>query len=590
MAAANPRHRLKKALLKSMLRPLCMATAFASACVGGNLRAQQPPASQWSITNSDVDVDSSEQRQSVSMVINTSREITASENFTQVRVQNPSVLTAMPLAPNRLQISAAATGVTQVDLLGEDDSVHSIEVMVLGDVRELESILRQNFPDANLSVFPIQQGCIVNGIVTNPEHVDQVIQIAELYFPNVINKVTVSGVFTIQLETQIMEVSRTKLRELGVDWAFANGDDVIAQTVNGLINATGTAFSGTGQETFKVGVIENSTSFFTGIRALRRNNLVKVLAEPKLVAVDGRPASFNSGGEIPIVVPAGLGQVAVQFREFGTRLDYVAKVRGNGRIWVEVRPYISEVDPSRAVTISGVSVPGFRSRYLETGVEMGAGQTLALAGLLQVKNEVINTGLPVLADMPYLGVLFRSTKEEQNEVELLITVTPNFAGPLDPHEVPCAMPGLATQSPTDKELYMRGYMETPATGTPQVGQPMLLGPPIEGSDYEGSVPSGSNYPPSSLQGPGASPNTYPVQPSSGTFGPGGEPIPTPVANPQFTPGYQQPTPNPAAMSVGPNAPRLANQQSGASQFQYDAPTQRTATPPAGTFTPRQIVR
>ena len=88
--------------------------------------------------------------------------------------------------------------------------------MVIGDVRELEAILRREFPDANLSVMPVQQGCIVSGYVTSDEHVNLVISIAELYFPTVINKVTVTGVHTIQLETQIMEISRTKLRELGI--------------------------------------------------------------------------------------------------------------------------------------------------------------------------------------------------------------------------------------------------------------------------------------------------------------------------------------------------------------------------------------
>lgn len=449
-------------LRKFVLR--CALIASSAVGLSHSSATAQELSSQWQMTNTNVSVDPAQQRQTMRMVINTSREVTASENFVRVRVQNPSVLSALPLAPNRLQISAAATGVTQIDLLGEDDSVHSIEVMVLGDVRELEAILRELFPDANLQVYPIQSGCIVSGFVTSDEHVDQVARIAELYFPTVINKVRVTGIFTIQLEVQIMEVSRTKLRELGVDWAFSNGDDFISQTVNGLITANGTAFSGTGQETFTLGVIDDSFSFFAGIRALRRNNLVKVLAEPKLVAVDGRPASFNSGGEIPIIVPAGLGQVAVQFREFGTRLDYVAKVRGNGRIWLEVRPYVSEVDPSRSVNIEGINVPGFRSRFLETGVELGAGQTLALGGLLQVKTEVVNSGLPFLSDMPYLGALFRSTKEEQNEVELLITVTPNFAGPLDPHEVPCTPPGLSSDSPTDNEFFFRGYMETPVVG------------------------------------------------------------------------------------------------------------------------------
>jgi pilus assembly protein CpaC len=262
-----------------------------------------------------------------------------------------------------------------------------------------------------------------------------------------------------------------------------------------------------------VGVVQNSTTFLGVVRALRQNNLVKVLANPTITAVDGRPASFNAGGEIPIVVPAGLGQVAIQYREYGTRVDMVAKVRGEGRIWLEVRPYVSEIDPTRSVTLQGISVPGLRSRFLETGVELQAGQTLALGGLLQMRTESINTGLPFFGDLPYVGTFFRSNRELQNEVELLITVTPNFAGAMDPCEVPYGGPGLNTTSPTDKELYLKGYMEVPL-------------PPGGGV---ACAPQGMQPDPALMPGPAA---------------------------PTYAPPLDGQTPNPAAMSVGPNAPKL----------------------------------
>ena len=197
------------------------------------------------------------------------------------------------------------------------------------------------------------------------------------------------------------------------------------------------------------------------------------MADPTVVAIDGRPASFNAGGEFPILVPAGLGQVGVEFREFGTRLDFVAKVRGDGRIWLEVRPTISEIDPSRNVTLSGISVPGLRSRFVDTAVELRAGQTLALAGLLQVRTETQSAGIPGLADLPYLGAIFRSNKEVQNEIELLITVTPDFAGAMDACEVPPGGPGYNSFNPSDKEHYWRGYLETPAVCPP--GQSSEMG-------------------------------------------------------------------------------------------------------------------
>ena len=530
MAQSQKTRSLRRALLAAAL-----ASGFFAAAVTDcdQVSAQQAPTSQWSIANSNIALQQTQEgRQAIQMVVSTSREITADRPFKQVRIQNPNVVTTVPLSGNRLQISAMQTGVTQVDLVGSDDSVYSVEVMVLGDVRELEAVLRQQFPEANILVTPVQKGCIISGFVKSDDAVEQVVQIAELYFPTVINRVTVTGVHTIQLETQVMEVSRTKLKELGIDWAFANGDDVIANSAGGLLTAAGSTFAGTGTQNFTVGIAENGTSFFNSIKALRQNNLVKVLANPTLTAVDGRPASFNVGGEIPIVVPSGLGQVGIQYREFGTRVDYVAKIRGEGRVYLEVRPYVSEIDPTRSVTINGTSVPGLRSRYLETGVELQAGQTLALGGLLQMRTESLNSGLPFFADLPYVGSLFRTTRELQNEIELLITVTPQFAGPMDAHEVPAGGPGTNSTNPTERDLFWRGYVEVPMS--------------------ENCAPGFSQM---SVGGEGF--------PSGEIIQSQGQPQPM-MNSYESSPGMNNsiPVPNPAALSIGPNAPKLARPQVG----------------------------
>ncbi|MFN9914045.1 MAG: histidine kinase, partial [Pirellulaceae bacterium] len=136
----------------------------------------------------------------------------------------------------------------------------------------------------------------------------------EQFYPTVINRIEVIGVHTVTLHAQVMDISRTKLRELGVDWALGFGNDYVAQTVSGTLEPGGKSFAeilNPGQETVKLGIIDNGNSFFAAIRALQQKDLVKVMADPTLVAIDGRPASFNSGGEFPILVPAGLGQVGI---------------------------------------------------------------------------------------------------------------------------------------------------------------------------------------------------------------------------------------------------------------------------------------
>jgi pilus assembly protein CpaC len=489
----------------SALFPALLALSVGWLLPSHSLHAQQRLTNQWSLSNSALSIEPNSERQLLEMVVNTSREIIADQPFRRVRIQNPDLIKAIPLeGGNRLQISALRTGVTQVDLLGADESVATVEVVVMGDVRELETILRRTFPQATLELTPISQGIIVNGFVSSSADVDTLTLIAQQYFPTVINRVTVTGIHTVQLHTQIMEVSRTKLRTLGIDWELIDGNDFVESTVGRVLN----------NATFRWSVVDNDTSFTMSIEALRRNNLVKVLASPTLTAVDGRPASFNVGGEIPILVPAGLGQIGIQYREFGTRLDYVAKVLGNGRIYLEVRPYVSEIDPSRSVTLQGVSVPGLRSRFLETGVELNAGQTLALGGLLQLRTETINSGLPGLSEMPYLGIFFRKVREEQNEIELLITVTPDYAGAMDPHQVPYVVPGISTESPNDNELYFKGYTEVPSQSAQHC---------LQSNGLFETVPAGQQV--------------------------------HPVSNQNSTLSTQ---PRPATLSVGPHAPLLVD--------------------------------
>lgn len=441
-------------------------------------------------------------REQVEMVVNTSMMIELDREINTAIPHNAQMVNVRPMSGTKMLVEARSTGVTHVDFIDENGQEYRLELMILGDARELAAILKAEFPTSTINVRPIQNGVILSGFVTNDVHVEQVDRISQQYFPEVINRVNVGGPHTVILHTKVLEVSRTKLRELGVDWQFGFGDDFIGQSLGvlgGGATSAGAIVPG-GTETFRYGVLNDGNSFFNFIRALRENNLVKVMADPTVVAEDGRPASFNSGGEFPIIVPSGLGQVGIEFREFGTKVDFIAKVRGNGKIWLEVRPTISELDPSRSVTLGGISVPGLRSRYVETAVELNAGQTLALAGLLQLRTETQSVGLPGLADVPYVGALFRRNLEVQNEVELLITVTPDFAGAMDPDQVPAIEPGMNSMSPTDTEFYLKGYMEVPnvcgtpgCTGCTECGpQAAMQGmqPPMM---YDGSVISESGY-------------------------------------------------------------------------------------------------
>lgn len=401
------------------------------------------------------------------MVENSSRVLTLEQDVPRVLVSNPTVVRVIPLAPNKVQVSALKPGVTQINLWDENEEVRSVDVIVSPDARQLEMILQAEFPKAAIRVRPLGESVLLVGYVDRPELVNKVVEVANDFYPKVINNLNVGGVHQVALHCKVMEVSRTKLRSLGADFAALNASgDFVFTSAAQLISAaasTGATIAGNGVDTVRFGVVDGGETFFGFIDALRQNNVIKVLAEPTVTAVSGRPAYFHAGGEFPIVVPQGLGTTAIEYKQFGTRVDFVPIVLGNGNIHLEVRPHVSEIDNTRGVTIDGIVVPALRDRAVDTAVEMRTGQTLAIAGLIQTRVEAFNRGIPWLADLPWAGALFRRVQENVNEIELLVTVRPELVDALDPHEVPTVLPGKSTTSPSDIDLFFRGHIEVPKT-------------------------------------------------------------------------------------------------------------------------------
>lgn len=484
----------------------------------------------------------------IDMVVNSSRHLVMDKKIPQAQVGNPDIVTVTPLSANKVQISAKKPGVTQVNLWDEDNQVHTIDVVVFADAQELTLLLKTQFPKAALRVIPLANSVLITGYVDDPDEITRITEIAQDYHPKVLNQVRVGGVQQILLYCRVMEVSRSDLRTLGVDWGVFNPNDFLTSGVSGLITTATESQNvalGTAQLTF--GVFDATNRLNGLIGCLRQNDLLKIVAEPNLVCVSGRPAFFNVGGEFPIIVPQSLGTVSVQYKKFGTQLDFVPIVLGNNRIRLEVRPRVSEIDPARGVFINGQQVPGLRVREVETGVEMRAGETLAIAGLLQQRTEMRKRAIPWFGELPGIGVIFRSVRSEVNEIETLILVTPQFVEAMEVCEVPAGGPGLQSCAPNHHQLYCDGRVEVqccdngypvqiPGYGAdgmpmaPEMGgivSPDLMGPPpgTRPMPIE-SVPAPKNpqlpAPPSPMASPaGAGPNMSAirptVQPTGGRF-------------------------------------------------------------------------
>jgi pilus assembly protein CpaC len=524
------------------------------------------------------------------MVVNSSRHLVMDKKIPQAQVNNPEILSITPLSANKVQISAKKPGVTQINLWDEDEKVHSIDVIVFADAQELTDLLRWQFPKAQLRVIPLANSVVITGYVDDPSMVSRIVQIAEDFHPKVLNQISVGGVQQVLLYVKVMEVSRTKLRHLGVDLANLNKSWSFATGISGLIRASSDAtraITTAGTETVTAGVFQSSNTFFTVLQALRQNDLLKIMAEPDLVCVSGRPAYFNVGGEFPILVPQSLGTVSIQYKRFGTQLDFVPIVLGNGLIRLEVKPRVSEIDPTRSVIINGTSVPGLRVREVETGVEMRAGETLAIAGLVQTRVEAQNRGLPWLGDLPIIGTFFSSRREQVNEIETLIMVTPQFVEAMPCEQVPPGGPGLNTQSPSDCQFYLNGHLEVPLNPD-RSAQPGAFPPPgpsaIFVPDENGQAITGDDLiglPPGTVTSEVvAPPAEAPLQnaPANGTDPQGGVNIVVPV----------QPTPAPVPMPEPSSSETAPAPQDDSSSAPASEPTPAVA--PGGTANRRTPTR
>ena len=460
----------------------------------GTAWAQQEPPLPSSIVR---EIRAASERQE--MTVNTSRILSLSPSLTQenrilqAQVNNPEILEVTLLSPTQVQIAAKKPGVTQVNLWDENQNIYTVDVVVYGDAQELVMILESESPNASLRVKPISNGVLISGYVDQTDDVGAIIQIAEEYYPRVLNLIRVGGVHQVLLHVKAMEVSRTKLRTLGFDWvALSNGNMVISgvsgllgSVTKGVVDGGSVTAPSAGANlgaTMKIDIINGSQAFFGVLEALRQDNLAKVLAEPTLVTTSGRPAYFQVGGEVPYLVPQGLGTVAIEYKEYGTRVDFVPLVLGNGQIRLAVRPRVSDIDTGRSIMHDGQVIYAFNKHEVDTGVQLQAGQTLAIAGLVQTRVESQRRGIPWVCDVPYAGAAFRRVEERNNEIELLIFVTPELVDAMDAPEVPPCGPGMRTASPTDCELGWKGYVEVPnccppgAPGTVP-GQPGQILPP-----------------------------------------------------------------------------------------------------------------
>ena len=436
----------------------------------GTLHAQpqsvEPPAANFN----EAAVPVTANRTQIEMIEKFSKVLETKNRIVRVNGFDPLILNVTALAPNRISVSGLLQGVTNFIITDEAGSNFTVEVFVKGDARQLQSIIDRKFPNCSIEAFKVAEAIALRGWVTNPEHITQITEIAEQFYPKVLNQMRVGGVQQVLLKVKVMEAQRSLIRELGMNFTYLSRGGYVNSAPGSLNTLGAVAYKPLGitsiskDVTGSFGIVGNNSIFNTYISALHDEALLKILAEPEMVATNGRPATMLSGGEFPIIVPQSLGTVSIQWREFGVRLEAVPFVLGGGALRLDLQPEVSERDFANSVTIGGTTVPGLTVRRVNTQVEMKFGQTLMLAGLISKRQTATTHKVPFLGELPYIGAAFSRKHNEDSETEVVITVTPELVAPLDDGQIPAGGPGQFTDSPTDRELMGYGLLEVPKYG------------------------------------------------------------------------------------------------------------------------------
>ena len=457
---------------------------------------------------------------------------------------DPNVIQVSAISPHQIRLQALTQGVTQLTLTDEHDKTYTIEVFVEGDVRHLQAMIDRLFPDSAVKAIKVgAESVVLRGFVAKPEQITRIVDVAEQFFPIVINQMDFGGEQQIKLKIIVMEVQRAKLRQFGFNFLLLGENGYFASTpgqltpLASLTTAAGAApsaavrTSALADSTLTFGVVRPDAIFSGFLEALKKESLLKIYSNTELVASNGRPANLLAGGEFPILVPQSLGTVSVEYRPFGTSLEAVPILLGNGRLRLELQPEVSETDFANAVTLSGTTVPAITTRRVNTQVEMNFGQTLVIAGLLSNRDKAETHKVPFLGELPYIGAAFRREQYDEGETEVVVMVTPEVVGPLASEEVPPGGPGRFTTTPTDRELYLDGMIEVPSYGD------MCSGCALGCEQCSSSRPHGTihhaapqmEYPPS---------NDTILEPVPGGMimpGPSMSPAPMPVPGPTYVP-------------------------------------------------------
>ena len=402
---------------------------------------------------------------SLSLEVRKGRVIRLPRPAATVFVADPEIADVQAQSASIVYLFGRRTGTTSLYAVDENDELLlRTSVTVTHNLSGLRQAVLQLAPDSQITVGTIDSTIVMEGLVDSPTQAQELRELGARYLGEdevLLYRVRVAAPTQVHLRVRVAEVSRDVMKEFGINWEaiFQNSDFTFGLvTGRGVTNAAGDFLrSPTADSVF--GAWEGGDDFVnTAIDALAEEGLVNVLAEPNLTALSGETASFLAGGEFPIPIDSDEDGLTIEFKEFGISLAFTPTVLSSNRISLRVRPEVSDLSDKGAINLNGLIIPALATRRAETTVELGSGQSFAIGGLLSSDIENTIRKFPGFGDIPVLGTLFRSSRFQSNETELVILVTPYLVRPVD--EPQMAAPTDGYRAPTDIERILFGRMHS----------------------------------------------------------------------------------------------------------------------------------
>ena len=354
----------------------------------------------------------------------------------RISIADPDLADIVILSSKQLMVNGKKMGSTSLIFWGDDKKPVFYNLVIRQDVDEFLKAVDYIAPNEDISIIFNDNGAVLSGNVSTTATRTKIKDLAKAYNINLVDMAE-SATKQVLLEVKVAEVTKDFSRNLGT--GISIGNNAKYQQAGGSISGSGAIGDIIPLGKFSRVVVDSGVKYFFSnkagdiafeLQAAETKGDAQILAEPKLLAVDGEEASFNVGSEVPVPSNMGqYGQIAYEFKKTGVILNFTPTImEKTGRIKLKLSPEVSEIDRASGVldTQNAVVIPGFKTRKVETTVELMDGETLVIAGLLNNSSSKTNNQVPFLGDIPVIGVLFKTLEKRKNDTELMIFITPKI--------------------------------------------------------------------------------------------------------------------------------------------------------------------